>query len=92
MELDLKDIRKQLDAIDDQMISLFSQRMQLVAQVAAYKKEKGMPILDAGREQQIIERLADRAGEDMADDTARLYQTIFSLSRAYQARKIEEMA
>ena len=39
MELDLKEIRNQLDTIDDQMIALFSQRMQLVAKVAAYKKE-----------------------------------------------------
>ena len=92
MELDLKEIRNQLDTIDDQMIALFSQRMQLVAKVAAYKKEKGMPILDAGREQQIIDRLAEKAGKDMAEDTAQLYQMIFSLSRAYQARKIEEMA
>ena len=44
MELDLKEIRKNLDTIDDQLITLFRNRMELSSQVAAYKKENGMPI------------------------------------------------
>ena len=41
MELDLKEIRKNLDTIDDQLITLFRNRMELSSQVAAYKKENG---------------------------------------------------
>ena len=45
MELNLQDIRGQLDQIDDQLIDLFSRRMRLVSDVAAYKKENGLPIV-----------------------------------------------
>ena len=67
MELDLQEIRNKIDDIDSQMILLFSRRMRLVSEVAAYKKEKGLPILDQGREDAILERLAHMAGEEMAN-------------------------
>jgi len=88
MALDLKDIRKQLDAIDDQMISLFSQRMNLSAQVAEYKKQTGMPILDTGREREIINRVSLAAGEDFEHYAKLMYQTLFNVSRDYQAKKL----
>ena len=88
MELDLADIRRQLDGIDDQLIALFTQRMNLSAQVAEYKRKTGMPILDANREQQIIDRLSQKAGE-FGDYTKALYQAIFQASRDYQARKLQ---
>ena len=84
MELNLQDIRDQLDEIDDQLIDLLSRRMRLVQDVAAYKKEKGLPILDAGRENAILERLSQKAGGEFAPYVKRLYETLFTVSREYQ--------
>ena len=91
MELNLQDIRGQLDQIDDQLIDLFSRRMHLVSEVAAYKKEHDLPILDSSREDAILERLALKAGDEFAPYAKRLYQTLFSLSREYQKAQLEEM-
>ena len=88
MELNLQDIRGQLDQIDDQLIGLFARRMRLVSDVAAYKKENGLPILDSGRERQIINRVSLAAGEDLEHYAKLLYQTLFSVSRAYQTRQL----
>ena len=88
MELNLQDIRGQLDQIDNQLIGLFARRMRLVSDVAAYKKENGLPILDSGRERQIINRVSLAAGEDLEHYAKLLYQTLFSVSRAYQARQL----
>ena len=88
MELNLQEFREKLDQIDDQMVDLFSHRMRLVSQVAAYKKENGLPILDSGRERQIINRLSLQAGEDLEHYVKALYQAIFSASRSYQARQL----
>ena len=88
MELNLQDIRGQLDQIDDQLIDLFARRMRLVSDVAAYKKENGLPILDSGRERQIINRVSLAAGEDLEHYAKLLYQTLFSVSRAYQAQQL----
>ena len=88
MELNLQEIREKLDGIDDQLIDLFSQRMRLVRDVAAYKKEQGLPILDTGRERQIINRVSLAAGEDLEHYAKLLYQTLFNVSRAYQAERM----
>ncbi|MBR6953831.1 MAG: chorismate mutase [Clostridia bacterium] len=88
MTADLKEIRGQLDGIDDQLTDLFARRMRLVAQVAEIKQAQGLPILDTGREREIVNRLTLRAGEDLERHTKLLYQTLFSVSRAYQAERI----
>lgn len=90
MELNLQDIRKQLDEIDDQLIDLFSRRMRLVSEVAAYKKENGLPILDTGRENTILERLSQKAGEELGPYAKSLYHTLFTVSRAYQAAQMDQ--
>lgn len=52
--MDLKDTRKKIDALDQQIVSLLEERWELSNQVAAYKKEHGLPILDSGREEEVI--------------------------------------
>ncbi len=90
MELNLQDIREQLDQIDDQMIDLFSKRMRLVSEVAAYKKEKGLPILDKGREDVILERLSQKAGNELSEYAKRMYETLFAVSREYQKAQLDQ--
>lgn len=59
-ELDLEAIRKQIDSTDSQLAKVLEERMQLVMQVAAYKKSKGLPVKDAARESRVISRMTGR--------------------------------
>ena len=43
--MELKDLREEIDQIDAQLVQLFSKRMAISAQVAAYKKEHNMPMV-----------------------------------------------
>ena len=43
---DLKEIRKEINQIDEEMLKLFEKRMDVVNDVALYKKENNIPILD----------------------------------------------
>ncbi len=90
MEMNLQEIREKIDGIDYQIIQLFSQRMQLVTQVAAYKKENGIPILDTGRENAVLERLSKKTGEELAPYAKRIYQTLFAVSREYQKVQLDQ--
>ena len=58
--MELKDYRDQIDQIDDEIVRLFQQRMDVAAQIAAYKKEHDLPIMQASRER---EKLADLSGK-----------------------------
>lgn len=52
----LEEARNQIDTIDQEMARLFEQRLQVVESVIKYKIEHNLPILDAARESQVIEK------------------------------------
>lgn len=84
--MDLKEIREQIDSVDDQLVSLFVKRMGLSAQVADYKKANNMPIHVPAREREILKDVAEKAGPDMANYTRVLYSMLFELSKSYQSK------
>lgn len=85
--MDLKDLRSQIDCIDDEIIRLFVARMEIAAQVADYKKMHDLPILMPDREREKLQDVANKAGPEMADYVCRLYATIFELSREHQSKQ-----
>ena len=42
--LELSDYRNQIDHIDKELIRLFAERMDVAAEIAAYKKEHGLAV------------------------------------------------
>ena len=50
--MDLNELRLEIDKIDDELVSLFGQRMDIAARIADYKKENGLPILVPSRERE----------------------------------------
>ena len=84
--MDIQNLREQIDGIDDQLVKLFSQRMDVAAQIAAYKRENHMPILVPAREREKLADVAEKAGPEMANYTRVLYSMLFELSRSYQSK------
>lgn len=85
----LQEARKIINDVDQQMAELFVRRMQAAEMVAQYKKDHGMPILDAAREEEVIRK----GGERVSDDALRGYYTDFmrdtmAISRRYQQKLI----
>ena len=89
--MDLSDIRKKIDDIDQKLLPLFLERMQVSAEVAAYKKANNLPVLNKQRERDILKWVRAESG-DMELYADRLYNTIFELSRAYQDELLEEVS
>ena len=84
--MDLSQLRSQIDNIDDQLISLFGQRMEIAAQIADYKKQNNLPIYVPSREREKLLDVSQKAGAEMANYTRVLYSMIFELSRSYQSK------
>ena len=83
--MELKDCRERIDAIDRELVRLFEARMGLAAEIAAYKKAHGLPVLQPAREQEKLDDLTAQVGDDLKAPLRELYTTIFGLSRAQQA-------
>ncbi|MCL2192619.1 MAG: chorismate mutase [Treponema sp.] len=82
----IDEIRSKIDKIDDELASLFAERLSLVGEIANIKKEGKRPILNTAREREIITRLTNDKPDDIAGYTKTLYTTIFDLSRSHQAK------
>ena len=90
---ELEQYRREIDRIDGELVKLFLARMEVTGQVGAYKQREGIPVLDAGREQQVI-----AAKTALTDDPARkadiaaLYESIMAISRRQQRHLVHEGA
>ena len=60
--MELADYRKELDKTDAQLLELFKKRMSTVKNIAEYKKENNLPVLQQGREREILAAAAAGAG------------------------------
>jgi chorismate mutase / prephenate dehydratase len=60
MSYTLEDIRKKIDALDDQIHDLLMQRADLIVDVLAAKKKTNTPIVQPAREAKMIRRLLKR--------------------------------
>ncbi len=85
--MDISELRQEIDGIDDQLVQLFAQRMEVASRVAAYKKERDLPIYVPAREREKLADVAQKAGPEMANYTRVLYSMLFELSRSYQTRQ-----
>lgn len=87
--MDLKELRNQIDDIDSEILKLFSKRMEVCRGVAEYKKEHDLPVMQGGREKQVLERVRANAPEDLRDGAAMLFQNIMDISKCLQNEEIE---
>ena len=92
MELDLTKLREERNETDEEIVRLFKKRMAIASGVAEYKKEHGLPVLDAARERALLEKISVLAGEEMDGYARTLYRTMLDVSRAYQYTKLHQSA
>ncbi len=86
---DLSQIRADIDAVDDQIVQLFVERMRLAKDVAHSKMASGAQLAHTDREQAILLRVCSAAG-DYAPYAKRLFETLFALSKEYQAHVMQK--
>lgn len=90
---ELEQYRQEIDRIDGELVQLFLERMAVTGKVGEYKQRAGIPVLDAGREKQVI-----AAKTALTDDPARkadvaaLYEEIMAISRRQQRKLVREGA
>ena len=85
--MELSEIRTRIDKVDDQLLELFLERMALSEEVAAYKNEHHLPILNKQREREVLAKVTQRAG-DKERYAYHLFSTLFELARSRQAELI----
>ena len=85
--MELSEIRAKIDTVDDQLLQLFLERMALAEEVAAYKNEHKLPIVNKQREREVLAKVMECSG-DKERYAYHLFSTLFELARSRQAELI----
>ena len=101
---DLIKLRDEIDTIDDQIVSLFEQRMAVAERVAAFKRGVGKPVLDKEREKSKIQKVTEKTsnafnrqaveslfGQIMAVSRMLLYQRLASERSDLEGFRVGDM-
>ena len=86
--MDLNDLRNDIDHIDEEILSLFVKRMVVCRDVALYKKENKLPVLQGNREEEVIRRIRKLSPEDLSDGSSVLFTNIMDISKSLQQQEI----
>jgi len=88
----LDEARQIINEVDSKIAELFERRMYAAKMVAEYKQERGLPIFDAAREAQVIEKnSALIKNEALRSYYISFQQHVMDVSKAYQHRLLEGM-
>ena len=87
----LENLREKIDTIDKEMIALFEKRMDIVADIAAYKIKNNLPVLNQNREDIVVSKGKSTVkNKDYTDSAADLIKNIMEISKKFQQKLISK--
>ncbi len=87
----LDEARAEINRIDAEMLRLFEQRLDAAGAILACKREQALPVFDAAREQQVLERnLAALQNPAYAPYYRRFLQNMMDISKDYQRAELSQ--
>ncbi len=85
MDNQLKEAREIIKKTDEKIAGLFKERMAAVKQVAAYKKEHGLPIYDAAQEERVLSAAKSQIEDkEIGVYYVELVESMMEVSKRYQ--------
>lgn len=88
--MNLEEIRKKIDFLDENITKLLVERMEITKQVAEFKKENNLPIFQPEREQKVLEKVSALAGEEYGFYIAEIYKSMMDQSKKNQEKYLSE--
>ena len=87
--MEIEDWRMRIDELTDTLISLLNKRAEFATEIGKLKKEKGLPVFDASREEAVLAVVAEKAEKAGGPLSPESIQQIFKVIME-ETRKVEE--
>lgn len=84
MDKNLKNLRKQIDEIDQEMMNLFIKRMDIVSYIAQTKAINKIDTIDLNREKEILEKINNNSNNLIKSYYSKVQKVLFEISKEYQ--------
>ena len=83
--MDLDRFVRTFDQIDQELVALLEKRMVCVGQIVKYKEQEGLPVLDQGREREVLEKVGSLVMDEQYRSTIQAqFQDMMKRSRDFQ--------
>jgi len=80
--LDIDQIRKEIDRLDNELLRIFNERASLALKIGEIKKERGIPVYDPAREKLIFDKVKAINPGPLEDGAiVRLFERVIDESR-----------
>ncbi len=87
--MQLQELRKEIDRIDSELLALIQDRMQIVGEVAEFKRKNGLPVFAPDREVEVLNRLAEKVVDpNHTSGVVLLYGIIMDLNKLNEYRVV----
>ncbi len=82
MRVEIGEVRKRIDLLDDVLLRIFNERARLALEIGHLKKGAGLPVFDPAREKRIFARMKDENPGPLDDGAiVRLFERVVDESR-----------
>lgn len=86
---DISNMRAEIDSIDEKLVELFEKRMETVLEIAEYKRNNNMDVLDCSRENEVIKKAVEHLKNDKFEKPVVDFMTgIMKISRGLESQLI----
>ena len=90
-EKTLDDCRRQIDALDSELLRLLNQRAAIACEIASIKVASGLPAYDGNRERQVLARVIEKNTGPLDDQSVTdIFSGIIRETRRLGTQRMEE--
>ena len=82
--VDLQELREEINGIDREIVDLYRKRLETAEAIGEWKRENGVPVYDPARERQLLDKVAELAGEEHENGVRALFSFLIAQSRTRQ--------
>ncbi len=89
--MELKELRDEIDRIDDELAALFEKRAAIACDVAEYKRQHNMAVFQSGREEEVLRKTCAAVSPDLKDAAKLFFTTLMDISKCRQQQVLTEV-
>ncbi len=89
----LADWRREIDALDTELLRLLNQRAAIACQIANIKVASGLPAYDAARESQVLSRIAEQNAGPLDEQSVKaIFNRVIVETRRLGTERMQEQS
>lgn len=80
--MEISEWRNRIDELESMIIELLNKRASYAVEIGKIKKQKGLPVLDPAREQEILARVATKTKGPLSPEAVKeIFKTVMQETR-----------